>query len=906
MSLNLALNNALSGLRVNQQAMDILSNNLSNANTDGYSRQIIQQSAITVAGVGSGVKIDDVVRKVSNYLIRAVQTQSSQMQSSSTINDYQGRVQTLLGSPGAANSLDTYMSSFVNALQQLSDAPDSTANRSNLVNSATTLATTISNLAGSIEDLRFQADQDIQTAVTAINQQMTQLNTINRAISSAAVSGQSTASLLDQRDAALRVISQQMSISTAYDQNGVVTVTTGNGIALVDSLSHQLSYRTASSAGVFANDQPLDALRLLTLDSLGNQAAPPQDIISAGTSDTVNSLLSGGTIAGLQQVRDSILPGMLSELDMLSSSLRDTVNAISNAGTAFPPPNSLTGTRLVSASDAFNWSGSVRIAALQADGTPVPAPYADQLGGLPPLTIDLASLDSGDGKGKPTVQAIIDEINSYYSPQPKVELGNLNNIQLASDTNTLPSGNPSLFTFDFDLQNLSGGNAQFFVTNLSVKNDVGADITSVTQAMPTLALSPSNTYQTTQNSGLVTITTAGLPSDIKVGDTIYLSAPGTATVNGINAANLTGYVTVTDVNGKEITFDSGMDATSTGPVNDASGVTLQPPTNVAAGTSQRSGQMQVDLTTGVNSSFYDITATVAVVQPDGTIKNSQITYHVKNSQQALMNQRYSATAATADGTRVVPSTTQNALKAILVDADGHELPKDANGQYGAGATGYLEVVSSNSNYGVAIDSLDSVQLGQPEGNPPKAGTNRGFSHYFEMNNFFESNASTSTGDTVKNSAINFKVEDRIAQDPNLIPSGNLTLSNQPADSTQPPLYTYQLYAGDNSNAARLAGIATQMVTFDAAGSLPQTTVNLTSYTSSFLAELASSAAGAKSSYTSANTLYTGLKSQADAVSGVNIDEELANTVTYQNAYSATARIVTIVNQMYQELFNMLG
>src|SRR5262249_39817394 len=157
-------------------------------------------------------------------------------------------------------------------------------------------------------------------------------------------------------------------------------------------------------------------------------------------------------------------------------------------------------------------------------------------------TLDLSSLNSGDGDGKPTVQTIIDEINNYFkAPSAKVELGNLNNIQLASDTNSLPSGNPSLFNFDFDLQNLSSTKSQFFVTGLQVLDDTGANITNVSQPPKTIALQPDVAYNTNLGSSLVTITTATAPQGINIGDEIYLSPPGTPTVNGIPAANLTGY-----------------------------------------------------------------------------------------------------------------------------------------------------------------------------------------------------------------------------------------------------------------------------------------------------------------------------------------------------------------------------
>src|SRR6187399_78439 len=105
MSLSLSLNNALSGLRANQQAISILSHNIANANTEGYSRQVLDQSAQYIAGVGSGVNIDDVVRKVDKYLQRAVITQGSAVARSNVVSEYYDRINVMLGQPGAQNTL---------------------------------------------------------------------------------------------------------------------------------------------------------------------------------------------------------------------------------------------------------------------------------------------------------------------------------------------------------------------------------------------------------------------------------------------------------------------------------------------------------------------------------------------------------------------------------------------------------------------------------------------------------------------------------------------------------------------------------------------------------------------------------------------------------------------------------
>ena len=68
MSLSFALSNALSGLQANQAALSVISSNVSNANTEGYTRKIIQQTSIVLNGQGAGVNIDSVVRRVDDRL----------------------------------------------------------------------------------------------------------------------------------------------------------------------------------------------------------------------------------------------------------------------------------------------------------------------------------------------------------------------------------------------------------------------------------------------------------------------------------------------------------------------------------------------------------------------------------------------------------------------------------------------------------------------------------------------------------------------------------------------------------------------------------------------------------------------------------------------------------------------
>lgn len=915
MTLGLSLNNALSGLKANQQAISVLSHNISNANTEGYSRQVLEQSALYVNGVGSGVRIDDIVRKVDKYLQRAVQTQGSSVGRTNVVNSYFERINVILGAPGGTSTMDEYVTGFFNAAQTLSETPDRTSARSSMVSAATALTSSLSNTAFDLNDLRFEADREIRESVDNVNGLLKKLNNLNVALGNNSAMGNSIAGLLDERDMALRDLASYMDINTTFRQDGTVNVITGDGYALIDGNYRELRYVATQSASNFISDSPVSSLQIVQLDPVSKaQVGAAVNLISGGTTGNVTSKLTGGKIEGLRMMRDDVIPAMLAQMDQLAANLRDAVNTIHNDGSGFPAAQSLTGTRSVSASQSTNWSGLVRIAVLQKDGSPVSANYADEnYTGLRPLTLNLAELTdgfAGSVTGKPSLQTIVDEINNHFaSPDYKASLGNLNKVRLVADTDQLPLGiATNSFKFDFDLENISGEDrVPFFITGITVQNDVGTNITSINQGAPTIALDPAAAYTTTNLSNDVIINLTSRP-DVKVGDRIYLGPPAGA-VNGIPAGDLTGYFVVQAVNGNGVTITTtGVPASASSTVADGSGVTMTEPYQTVNGgdvnRTRENGLLDINLSASPNSTYYDITVAVASFDEDGNLLTSNMTYRVRNGQQALMNDRYDAIAVTGDGVRTQPQTTQAAVRAILVDENGAELLR-VNGRYIDQVPSYLKLLTDNAEYTVAIDEMDSRQLGDQTADPALPGTNWGFSHYFGLNDFFEPNQLTSTGDTVKNSAYNLQVAQRLIDNPNLVTTGELVLQRQPADATAAPQYTYVRYPGDNQLATRLKALSAENLSFQAAGGLPSVGLTLSGYASEMLGYIASLSAGASDDFASAQTLYDGFKTRSDAITGVNLDEELANTVIFQNSYSASARIVTVVNQLFEDLLGMV-
>jgi len=916
MSLTLALNNALSGLLANQTALGTVSNNIANANTEGYSRQYVEQSARVVGGIASGVQIDTIARKVDQYLEAAVQQHTTNVGYNARINEFYSRIQVLLGEPGSSNSIDQYVDNFFNALQSLAGTPDLASFRQTVVSTADALAKETSSLATSLEELRFRADQEMSEAITVINDEIMHLDDINHSITRAEATNSSKASLFDERDKVLKKLSDYLDLQMYYMEDGRVSVSTGNGISLVDDIPHELRYTQAKGIGDFVHSVSLSPITVHGINEFGHDTGVVRTLISGGVGDEVTTVLTGGGLKALKELRDQLIPSVLDQLDMLASNLRDRVNAIHNSGTGFPPPTELTGQRLVGAQDAYDWTGSIRIGALNADGTPAASTYLDEsYTGYRPLLLDLATLDGGLGAGVPTIETIINEINNHFNAPPwKAEVANLNNIQIVSDNIRLPNAAVPTFSFDLDAENISNADSETWVTNVRVLDDTGANITNVSDTMPRITIDPTNTYSFTAGSNLVVINTTQ-DHNFAIDQWVYLEDPGglPLTLGGGSVPNsdMVGFFKVKGIpNTRSFTIEIPTAATTT-VVEGGYGTLDALPRydEIEAGEKKRSRDNGLITATlggpggNATSAYYDITITVAVNANDGNRPTfADLTYRIYNRAESILNQRYDVTAVSTGAKLVFPETPQQYLRAYMVDEDGHELQR-TNGTYGD-QEGYLRIEGitvDGEKFGFSIDELDSKQMGSITYPPHRDGTNRGFSHFFDLNNFFKVNEPSQTGDTLKNSAISFAVSDHILNDPSRVSTGNLSLSHQRASATGQVLYTYEINKGDNTIVQRMADLALQSLTFDPAGGLPEVQLSFNGYTSQVLGNLSSVSASAETVYKDSQSLLDGFSKRADSYKGVNMDEELANTVIYQNAYAASARIISVTDQLFKAL-----
>jgi len=116
---------------------------------------------------------------------------------------------------------------------------------------------------------------------------------------------------------------------------------------------------------------------------------------------------------------------------------------------------------------------------------------------------------------------------------------------------------------------------------------------------------------------------------------------------------------------------------------------------------------------------------------------------------------------------------------------------------------------------------------------------------------------------------------------------------------------YYASAGDDTSALQLAQALNANTTFKTTGHLGGITVNFTGYAAQILSENANRADNNTADAEMSKSLFESLKTKSDNERGVNLDEEMSSLLLYQQSYSAAARVVNVIQRMFEALNNIV-
>ena len=315
-TINSAISLITSALNADQSALNTVANNVANANTTGYTREVSnfeENSTVLINGAsyGSGVTNTGATSIRDRVLEQRLAQQQQLSSASSTRLTALDTVQALFtpdsgSSSSTAGDIGSDLTSFFDSFSSLEANPTNNALRQDVLSSASTLAGDISNAATSLTSQQSSLDQEaagLTTQINSLTKSIAQLNQQIQSLSPNADAG----TLEDQRQQDIQQLSQLIGINQITTENNGLSITTTSGQLLVSqATSYQVT--TGTSGGL-------------------------THFYINGTDVTTQLASGGGSLGGYLTVRDQDIPNALSALDQLAYSVSTQVNALNNEGT---------------------------------------------------------------------------------------------------------------------------------------------------------------------------------------------------------------------------------------------------------------------------------------------------------------------------------------------------------------------------------------------------------------------------------------------------------------------------------------------------------------------------------------------------------------------------------------------
>ncbi|MDB5967587.1 MAG: flgK [Hydrocarboniphaga sp.] len=298
-----------SALLAYRSALNVVGQNIANANTAGYSRQRIDLAARSLSGGavanGDGVSVRSIQRLSDQFVFSRMVSQDSSLARISTFSAQATSVDSWLS--GTNTGLSSSMQGFFDSVNSLGSSASSSATRQVVLSGAAALSSRFNDLQNNFNAADGDVDARLADTTSQVNLLAKQVATLNERIAqaTAANAGELPNELMDQRDIALRSLATQVGISTTTTDDGSVNVTLGSGQALV------LGTRAA------------------TLDVVADAYGRPRALVlnGGGAPVTVTQQVSGGTLGGLLDFRREVLEPAMNQLGTIASALSSAINA---------------------------------------------------------------------------------------------------------------------------------------------------------------------------------------------------------------------------------------------------------------------------------------------------------------------------------------------------------------------------------------------------------------------------------------------------------------------------------------------------------------------------------------------------------------------------------------------------
>lgn len=309
-------NISVSGLLSFQRSLTTISHNISNANTEGYTRQRVDLSArppqlLSQGFIGQGVYMNNIERIEDQFLNLQIQFNTSESHRLSEYLRMADQVDNLLAEGQA--SLSPALQSFFNGVEEVVNNPSSASTRTVMMSNADNLIKRFHFIAQQLESKNTTLNKRLSDLVSEVNALAENISKVNEAIivAKGQSGGKEPNDLLDQRELLINQLAQRISVTTTEESNGAVNVFIGKGQSLVIGTRHR-ALTTVQDPENFLNKQ------------IAYQASSGSQIIS--------NQLTGGEIGGLLDFRNTVLTSVRNDIGRIGTVLAQTFNTQHRSG----------------------------------------------------------------------------------------------------------------------------------------------------------------------------------------------------------------------------------------------------------------------------------------------------------------------------------------------------------------------------------------------------------------------------------------------------------------------------------------------------------------------------------------------------------------------------------------------
>lgn len=857
MSLTLGLNTALSGLLTNQKGLDVISQNVVNVNTKGYVRKQMTPESRVVAGVGAGVQQGALTRNVDEGLMRDIRRQTSTQGALDATQTYYPRIQDLFGTVGQSTSISHQIEQMQAAFETLATQVNTPSFQSSVVQTAKDMTGQFNEMTYQLQNLRLEADRALQDTTEQINKQIGDIFDLNQKIVRNNAIGGDIGDLQDKRDNALTTLAKYMDIQYFERGDGSIGVFTKTGKTLVDKGASTLTHAatTITDSWMSASGGNFNKITLSSTDS-----------------PDISDDIQDGQMRALLDVRDTIIPNLQAQIDEVAAKLKDTVNQVHNRGTVFPTQSSkMVGTRqlidpnnptLNSSNPQRMWftgNDDTTIALFDTEGNQIAATtlrtimsstnYTDAAGAA--TALDMSDTATTLGVKMTDVAA---KIQSWMSQQRyQGNLMSSASASISTGTMVIDTGVPSVtLAFRDQVSSTTGANT----TDARINFDVDGDNKADKQVQGFSNFFGLNDIFTSTSQDSI-IDSDVLPRDFTLGTTRTFNLLDSSGKIGNSVSVLAGstlYDIAAKINAQTQTIESAALSATGFTTTAAADITFSDANGTVA---------QINLPAGASS----IQAIAAAINATGTsakaaaVQEGPNTYRLRVWDTRGVPLSFTVTGGTIGAGNL--SSHLGLQQSQLINAS---------------------VVPEGSGYRLRIRQTGDRELFL--GATPDTLTPAGS---------FITDLSMHTASTRSAHIIDVRTD--IQGSPAKVSRGAVQYN---AD-----LGKYYLSEGDNTTALALGAAMSTKVQMSTAGSLYAGSYTFAEHAAASIAQVSTEAAHSKDRLDYQTTLGQALNSQYSSTSGVNLDEEVANMINFQQAYSASAKVISTLQDMLEVLVNIV-